>query len=473
LENLDKTVAQRLSVQYIMALSLVALLTVFGQFLVHNTLSTSQDDSHIINIAGRQRMLSQKMTKIALVLKDQQVGTPLYDSSLVKLNASFEEWEQVHTNLQKNNITKPRKYNVTNSQVILSYFSNIDPFFQNLHALFSSCIKNKPTSEVISKILENEGPYLSWMDKIVTTYDKEATKRVNTVKSYELILGFLTLGTLFVEALMIFGPLVEYVKQVIFHLTKSEKKLTETNTQLRYSNKMLLETQKQLEEASKEKYESKLKEENIRNASLLEGQEEERKRLSQEMHDGVGQMLTGIKLSAEKLASMDPNNPKFAIRQTDLLAQIKDTIEATRGVSFNLMPSVLKDYGLESVLKILKVQTEKNSSIVVNYEFSSGRLPNKLEIGIYRIIQEALNNTLKHAEAKVFSINVLTKAGLVYVELSDDGKGFDPEKIKEQSLIHNGVANMKTRTKLLHGTFKVISNLNEGTNIFIKLPLES
>ena len=80
---------------------------------------------------------------------------------------------------------------------------------------------------------------------------------------------------------------------------------------------------------------------------------------------------------------MDPNNPKFAIRQTDLLAQIKDTIEATRGVSFNLMPSVLKDYGLESVLKILKAQTEKNSSIVVNYEFSSGRLPNKLEIGIY------------------------------------------------------------------------------------------
>jgi signal transduction histidine kinase len=240
---------------------------------------------------------------------------------------------------------------------------------------------------------------------------------------------------------------------------------------------MLFQAQEKLEKASREKYEAKLEEEKTRSASLLEGQEEERKRMSREMHDGVGQMLTGVKLAASKLKSLDASHPKFEATLNYLHDLINETIEATRIVSFNLMPPVLGDFGLEPVLTILKDSIEKSTKIKVKLDIKliNERLSQSLEINIYRIIQEATNNTLKHAKAKNITLRILEKDSIVFVEISDDGLGFDPNHIfyKKQSLIHNGVANIKTRCELLQGSFKLTSATKEGTNIFIKLPIDN
>jgi signal transduction histidine kinase len=475
MENLDKTVAQRLYVQYIFALAVVAFLVIFGQFLIKSTLSKSLDDSHLINIAGRQRMLSQRLTKIVILINNSNISSEQKAFYTKQGQQLVTTWESTHSKLKNNNITLSKKFNVNNTNPIQDLFLNINPHFESLLGIFKkSLFLNQYI--ITNDLLNTESKYLELMEKIVFQYDKEATDRVNSLKSLEIIIGFLTLGTLLVEAIMIFTPLAEYVKKVISHLTTSEKQLQETNDQLRFSNRMLLQAQQKLETATKEKYDTRRKEDIIKSAALLEGQEEERKRMSREMHDGVGQMLTGIKLTASKLRSFENENPKYKISLNDLHTLINETIEATRTVAFNLMPPILEDYGLVPVISILKEQIERNDSMTINYEVKliNERLPQKLEISIYRIIQEALNNALKHAEAKNFKINIIEKQEIVFIELSDDGLGFDPDGFisNEKSLIHNGVANMKTRCKLLGGSFKLTSTPNQGTNIFVKLPIE-
>lgn len=475
--TLDKTVGQRLKVQYIFALLVVASLTILGQIIIQSTLSSSLDDSHVINIAGRQRMLSQRLTKISLILNDPTVSAEQKVIYLKIFPSAFNLWKESHEALKNNKLEQPRKYNVTNSREISKLYKNIEPIFTKLLVLFQQASVNSLNDKSKTEILQNERLYLELMEKIVFTYDAEATKRVDSVKSFELILLFLTLGTLLVEAFMIFSPLVNYVKEVIARLTSSESQLQETNNQLRFSNRMLFQAQEKLEKASREKYEAKLEEEKTRSASLLEGQEEERKRMSREMHDGVGQMLTGVKLAASKLKSLDASHPKFEATLNYLHDLINETIEATRIVSFNLMPPVLGDFGLEPVLTILKDSIEKSTKIKVKLDIKliNERLSQSLEINIYRIIQEATNNTLKHAKAKNIILRILEKDSIVFVEISDDGLGFDPNHIfyKKQSLIHNGVANIKTRCELLEGSFKLTSAPKEGTNIFIKLPIDN
>jgi signal transduction histidine kinase len=475
--TLDKTVGQRLKVQYIFALVVVASFTILGQIIIQSTLSSSLDDSHVINIAGRQRMLSQRLTKISLILNDPTISPTEKDVYVKIFPGAYSLWQESHEALKNNKLEKPKKYNVTNSKEINELYRKLGSTYSNLLILFKQASTNSLNQKLKAEILKNERVYLELMEKIVFTYDAEATKRVDSVKSFELILLFLTLGTLLVEAFMIFSPLVNYVKEVIARLTSSESQLQETNDQLRFSNRMLFQAQEKLEKASREKYEAKLEEEKTRSASLLEGQEEERKRMSREMHDGVGQMLTGVKLTASKLKSLDANHPKFEATLNNLHELINETIEATRIVSFNLMPPVLGDFGLEPVLAILKDSIEKSTKIKVKLDLKllHERLSQNLEINIYRIVQEATNNTLKHAKAKNITIRILEKDSIVFVEISDDGVGFDPNQIfyRKQSLIHNGVANIKTRCELLQGSFKLTSAPKEGTNIFIKLPIDN
>ncbi|HLO42755.1 MAG TPA: histidine kinase [Leadbetterella sp.] len=476
METLDKTVGQRLKVQYIFALLVVASLTILGQIIIQSTLSSSLDDSHVINIAGRQRMLSQRLTKISLILNDPTIPAKQKEVYLKIFPSAYNLWRESHEALKNNKLERPRKYNVTNSREIAELYRNIEPTFTKLSILFKQASDNSLNDESKAEILENERLYLELMEKIVFSYDAEATKRVDSVKSFELILLFLTIGTLLVEAFMIFNPLAMYVKEVISRLTSSEKQLQETNDQLRFSNRMLFQAQEKLEQVTKEKYEAQLQEEKNRSAILLEGQEEERRRMSREMHDGVGQLLTGVKLAAGKLKSLDSTHPKYAATLGNLNELISETIEATRIVSFNLMPPVLGDFGLSSVMKILKESIEKSTKLKVKLDINllNERLSQNLEINIYRIIQEASNNIIKHAKAKNIVFRILEKDDIVFLEISDDGVGFESQNIleKNQSLIHNGIKNIKTRCELLNGTFKLTTALKEGTNIFIKLPSE-
>ncbi|MCR9064443.1 MAG: sensor histidine kinase [Cytophagales bacterium] len=219
-----------------------------------------------------------------------------------------------------------------------------------------------------------------------------------------------------------------------------------------------------------------MKEDKVRSASLLEGQEEERKRLSREIHDGLGQMLTGVKLGLGRL-KMPEMSDKFNQAYNDVNKLINDTIETSRAVSFNLMPTVLNDFGISSALKIFINQVASNSNISIDLDLKNEdlRYAQTVEIAIYRIVQEAINNILKHANATKAKVSLEKKMGMIELSITDNGTGFDQAKLEreKQSLIHNGLENMKTRVELLNGTFKLTTILGEGTDIFIKLPIES
>ncbi len=203
------------------------------------------------------------------------------------------------------------------------------------------------------------------------------------------------------------------------------------------------------------------KERALRTASLLEGEESERNRISRELHDGLGQMLTAIKFQAQSLPPSE--------KRAELLDLLDDAIDEVRHLSYNLMPRVLMDFGLSAALQKLVSQTAERSNITIHFENTldaERRFDEQLEIGIFRIAQEAMNNALKHAEASAIRLSLAERGSNLYFTFSDNGKGF-----MLNSLLHqNGLRNMQERAKLLGGTCTIETHQHEGTRIEVALP---
>jgi signal transduction histidine kinase len=476
MQNLDKQVSQRLTRLYLVALTVVALLSLFGQVLIQKSLNESTDDSHVVNLAGRQRMLSQRLCKMAIILTNQ--------SQFVEEAAFYKDdfteilnlWIKCHYGLKNENLVLDKTYLIKNSAEIQALFNEIEPIFEiiSTNAELISADKQNDTGRIILKnMLSNERQFLKLMDKIVSQYDIEAQARVNNVKRIEMILFWLTISILILEAFLIFTPLVRYVKEIIIRITESEIELQSKNQQLNITNEQLVSTQKNLLKATEEKYVLLRQEDNVRSTSLIEGQEEERKRLARELHDGIGQMLTGLKLDSEQLKSLPFVNEKQRKSFEEHQKLIDETIEATRTVSFNLMPSVLTDFGLASALRLLVERTAKGADFKATFNDLTDNIdiPNKIENNLYRITQETLNNIIKHAKARKVAINLENdKNKFITLSIIDDGKGFDQKKTKKNKITGNGLGNLQTRVRLLNGTIKIESETNKGTNIFVKIP---
>jgi PAS domain S-box-containing protein len=217
--------------------------------------------------------------------------------------------------------------------------------------------------------------------------------------------------------------------------------------------------------------EDELKTERLhRMRSVIDGQEQERQRLSRELHDGLGQTLVGIKLRLESI----PLNELGEQRKTiELVKQMfNQTIEDTRRISNNLMPAALTEFSLAVVLRNLCTEVEANSRIPISLVV--GVLPESLNLLIktyaYRIAQEALNNTVKHSGASRAVVSVFSDIKKIYLHVEDDGCGFVTGKKTD---IGNGLYNMKERASLLNGKLEVISSPGKGTKIKVEFPLEN
>lgn len=478
MQNLDKQVSQRLTRLYMVALFAVALLSLFGQMLIQRSLNESSDDAHVVNLAGRQRMLSQRLCKMAILLtnKNQYAEeATFYENDFTE---TLNLWVTCHYGLKNGKLGLEKNYFVKNSATIQKLFDKIEPKFQVISINADSVAQKSYTAQssqnIIKNMLTNERDFLKIMDEIVSQYDIEAKERVENVKRIEFILFGFTILTLVLEAFLIFIPLVRYVQEVIFRIKESENELQTKNQQLEETNEQLISTQKDLVKATEEKYILIRKEDNTRSTALIEGQEEERKRLARELHDGIGQMLTGLKLDSEQLKSLPFANEKQRKSFEEHQKLIDETIEATRTVSFNLMPSVLTDFGLSSAIRLLLERTAKGADFKASFNDLTDNItiPNKVENNLYRITQETLNNIMKHAKAKKVSITLSNeKNKYISLVVIDDGKGFDMKKTKKSRVGGNGLGNLQTRVRLLNGTIKIESEAGKGTSIFVKIPL--
>lgn len=470
---LDNQVFNRLTRLYIMALLAVAILSLLGQLLIQVFLNSLLDDSHVVNIAGRQRMLSQRLSKTAVLLCRPQIfqaDAKFYSQDIKEI---INLWELSHDALKNNNLrTEGRAYTVRNSEKTDSMFREIDPIFRVIlanakliNATINKPIKNQQEflQKPLNQILAHERLFLKMMDKIVFQYDLESRERVAMTKKIELYLFILLFSILIVEGAFIFRPIANNIRLVI-------KKITDSESILRQTNEVLLATQKALVQATEDKYKLQLAEEKVRAASLMEGQESERKRLAQDLHDGIGQMLTGLRLHSEKVKSFSFINAKQEKSFDELQNLIQETIEATRTVSFNLAPSVLSDFGVVPAIRILTEQVAKISDLKFDFQaLNVRRLPEGIEVCLYRITQEAIHNAVKYSKASLIIIQITDNKDVVKLLVADNGEGFEIKSIRK-SLGGSGLKNMQARAELLNGSFKIQSKIGKGTTIKVEIP---
>jgi signal transduction histidine kinase len=204
--------------------------------------------------------------------------------------------------------------------------------------------------------------------------------------------------------------------------------------------------------------------------AVLKGEEQERTRLAKDLHDGLGGMLSGIKYSLNTMKGnliMTPDNAQAFERSMDML---DSSIKEMRRVAHNMMPEALVKFGLDTALKDFCNDVNQSGALKVNYQsigLDGGIIDQITAITIYRIVQELLNNAIKHAAAANAIVQVSRTDGLLSVTVEDDGKGFDTALLKQAKGI--GWGNIQNRVEFLKGKLDVNSGTDKGTSVLIEL----
>lgn len=201
--------------------------------------------------------------------------------------------------------------------------------------------------------------------------------------------------------------------------------------------------------------------------ATLKSQEEERNRLGTELHDGVGAMLSSIKLNlqvAKRKNGVDSLDP--------VLGHLDETIDQVRSISHQMMPIILKKYGLKHAIEDLleKISSESLSASISNWE--DPQLEKQDALMLYRIVQELINNSIKHAEASVIDFKIQKTVSKLVIEYSDNGKGY-PAKVLENSS-GMGLLNIKNRSQAINAISTFTNRKECGTkvNLVIELPID-
>lgn len=206
-------------------------------------------------------------------------------------------------------------------------------------------------------------------------------------------------------------------------------------------------------------------------------QEEERRRLARELHDGIGQTLTALANQIQRICddARSMENMGLKHRLADALELTRGALHDTRELSRLLRPTLLDDLGLEPALQWLARTLAERSQlrIEVYTTLGDGRLPADIETLIFRITQEALTNVMRHSGAAEVLI-LLTRTGThLRLQIGDDGHGFDPSELTAQKgAMSAGVRGMRDRAELFGGKLEVNSSAGEGTSVILSLPVE-
>ena len=203
---------------------------------------------------------------------------------------------------------------------------------------------------------------------------------------------------------------------------------------------------------------------------VVAGQELERQRLARELHDETGQALTSILLGL-KAVEEAPTVEKIREGANELRELVVATLQDVRRLAVELRPKALDDFGLTAALERLTQTFSEATGIEVQLEAAPGdeRFPGEVETTLYRIVQEALTNTVKHAGARKVSILLMRRGGAATAVIEDDGRGFDPATAREDGL---GLLGMRERVALLEGKLTVESSPETGTTVVAEVPLK-
>jgi two-component system NarL family sensor kinase len=225
----------------------------------------------------------------------------------------------------------------------------------------------------------------------------------------------------------------------------------------RYKLKKKNETEKRLAE-----------EQLLRFKSVIDAEEKERERIARELHDGVGHLLSSAKLNVSAIENVSDENTDLVNHSMKI---IDEALEETRTISHNLMPSALQELGFAAAIKQLvrKINAAGKIKVELNNEELIPQIEKTKATALYRIIQEVLNNMLKHSQADKIEIDFSNDQNKQVLQITDNGKGFDATTIKDSSGI--GWKNIFSRAEMISGNMQVNSVIGKGTTVTVETPL--
>lgn len=210
--------------------------------------------------------------------------------------------------------------------------------------------------------------------------------------------------------------------------------------------------------------------------SVIAVQEQERRRLARELHDGLGQNLTVLQHELEALANVSWGRPDSQARATRALELCRGILGDTRQLSRLLRPQILDDLGLEAALNwLLRTLSEPGGfQAEMHVDMDLPQLDEEASTMLFRVAQEALNNVARHAHARHVVLRVHARDGQVHLLVMDDGAGCDPATAFARSTKGEttGLAAMRERVQLIGGELRLLSHPGEGTQLRITLPLD-
>ena len=205
--------------------------------------------------------------------------------------------------------------------------------------------------------------------------------------------------------------------------------------------------------------------------TIIQTEEKERKRFAKDLHDGLGPLLSTVKMSVSSLAQMKHDEvSREIVENTELV--INEAIKSLKEISDNLSPHILNNFGLLRALNNFcnKINVARTIKINLESNLKDERFDANVEVVLYRVICELINNTIKHAKAKKIDLSLTKEGEFLLIVYKDDGKGFDVQKAMEQpSGSGMGFSNIYSRINSLKGEMNIESENKKGTLVTIKV----
>lgn len=206
--------------------------------------------------------------------------------------------------------------------------------------------------------------------------------------------------------------------------------------------------------------------------AIIQAEETERKRFAKDLHDGLGPILSTVKMSLSSLSRTEKDDQtKKILRNTDMV--IEEAIKSIREISNNLSPHILNNFGLNKAIRnfINKINYSDTIKIKFTSDFEDERFDSNTEVVLYRVLCELINNTIKHAEATLISISLEKMPGKISCKYKDNGKGFDINRLSPTQHSGMGYSNMLSRINSLNGSFNLTSEKEKGSKASITVPV--
>ena len=204
--------------------------------------------------------------------------------------------------------------------------------------------------------------------------------------------------------------------------------------------------------------------------STLEGIESERKRLARDLHDEIGAALSAMRLLVGQMPAGSKTLTEITTLTDKYKTLIDDTIDNVRRISNDLLPSGLEEFGLSYAIEGLCEKSQELTETDINWSVEAiPETSSALNLMIYRLVQELLNNTIKYAEATQIEVSITKEGSQLLLQYFDNGKGFDySEAYQKKSL---GLKNIETRTRMFDGTLEFKTQPNEGISVKVRIPI--